>query len=77
MVTSLCMMSCTDARFSKFTALGGKHSITLYGADGTVIETWVSSGKPHSEANSDGYYFCDVKSGKLIEVCGTIVIKQL
>lgn len=71
------LTSCTDSSMSKITSLGSKHSITLYGADGKVIETWISTGKPHSEKSSDGYYFTDSKTGKLLEVCGTIIIKQL
>lgn len=74
---SLSAISCTDAKMSKITALGSKHKVELIGYDGTVIREWISSGKPLSEANSDGYYFKDTKTGKIIEVSGTLIITTL
>jgi hypothetical protein len=41
----------------------------------TVI-TYKSSGKVISENGSDGYYFNDATTGKLIEVSGTVIIEQ-
>jgi hypothetical protein len=46
-------------------------SLYLYG-----LYTWISSGKVQSEENSDGYYFNDKKTGKLIEVTGRMVITK-
>lgn len=43
---------------------------------GSVARTWISSGKVSSESNSDGYYFSDKKTGKLIEVTGRLVITK-
>lgn len=69
--------SCVDASRAKIFGLGDKFKIELVNCDGSVTHSWVSTGKVKSEANSDGYYFMDEKTNKLVEVCGTIVITQL
>ena len=68
--------SCTDAKRAKWGGLGDKFKVEMINCDGTVARTWVSSGKVLSEANSDGYYFEDEKTGKLIEVTGRLVITK-
>lgn len=73
---ALVMGSCTDAKRSKLMGLGSKFKIEMLNCDGSVARTWVSSGKVSSEANSDGYYFEDEKTGKLIEVTGRLVITK-
>lgn len=70
------MSGCKDAEVQQFEALGSHHKITLYGATGTVIGQWESTGNVSNESNSDGWYFRDVKTGKLVEVTGTLVIEQ-
>lgn len=67
----------TDSYRSKMGAYGSKHKIELIGCDGTVIKTWISSGKVASESTSDGYYFNVDGTGQLIEVSGTLIITQL
>tara|TARA_R110002012_G_scaffold319158_1_gene538923 strand:- start:1188 stop:1466 length:279 start_codon:yes stop_codon:yes gene_type:complete len=68
--------SCTDANRAKWGGLGDKFKVEMINCDGTVARTWISSGKVLSEANSDGYYFEDEKTGKLIEVTGRLVITK-
>lgn len=75
-IASLTLTSCVDASVSKFTALGSKHKVELYNG-GQLIRTWISTGKPQSEVNSDGYYFTDKETGKLVEVCGAVIITQM
>ena len=72
----LVMGSCTDAKRSKLMGLGSKFKVEMLNCDGSVARTWVSSGKVSSEARSDGYYFEDEKTGKLIEVTGRLVITR-
>ena len=48
----------------------------MYGATGTVIKVWESTGNVSNEAQSDGWYFKDEATGKLVEVTGTLVIEQ-
>lgn len=71
------MISCTDARRSKFGGYGSEFQVELINCDGSVGRTWTSSGKVSSEANSDGYYFMEKGTGKLIEVTGTLIITKL
>lgn len=68
--------SCKDAQFAQFQALGSKHTITQYGSDGHIIGQWESTGNVNNQEYSDGWYFKDNKTGKLIEVCGTLQIVQ-
>lgn len=67
---------CTDAEFSKFTALGNGASIKCYSGD-TLIYDGVSTGKVLSEEGSDGYFFRDSKDDMLKEVSGNCVITYL
>jgi len=74
--TALVMGSCTDATKAKFGGLGDEFKIEILNCDGTVAREWISTGKVQSEATSDGYYFMDKATGKLIEVTGTLVITK-
>jgi hypothetical protein len=66
---------CTGASIAKFESLGSKHKITLY-SGGIAVRTWHSTGYIQNEEHSDGFYFKDDVSGKLIRVSGDIVIEQ-
>ena len=65
--------SCTDAKRAKLLALGSSRSIECYSGD-TLIYKGMSSGKIASEQASDGYYFKDNATGKLMEVSGNCVL---
>jgi len=67
--------SCKDSETAQFSALGKPHIVTLYGLDGKIIKQWESTGSVSNESNSDGWYFEDKATGKLIEVTGTLVIE--
>jgi len=73
---SLFMGSCTDAVKAKFGGLGDEFKVEMINCDGTVTREWISTGKVESEQSSDGYYFMDKSSGKLIEVTGRLVITK-
>ncbi len=66
--------SCTDATRAKLSGYGDTYTIKVMSCD-TII-TYKSSGKVISEGQSDGYYFNDATTGKLIEVSGTVIIEQ-
>ena len=68
---------CKDATRAQFNALGKRHRITLYGATGTVIKQWISTGNVSNEANSDGWYFEDEATHLLVEVTGTLIIEVI
>lgn len=67
---------CTDATRSKLTGYGDQFKIEMY-SGGVKVREWTSSGKVLSENGSDGYYFNDKSTGKLIEVSGDVVITEL
>ena len=71
----LSSIGCTSADRAKIFAYGSKHKITLY-SGGIAVKVWHSSGAISNEAHSDGYYFKDDETGKLVSVSGQIVIEQ-
>lgn len=76
-VLSFGLTSCTDAQMSKIGGYGDDFKVEIVNCDGTVTKSWISSGKVLSEKESDGYYFQDKESGKLIEVTGNLIITKL
>lgn len=66
---------CTNAERAKLGSLGGKHKITLY-SGGVAVRTWYSTGYIQNEQHSDGYYFKDDATGKLVSISGQVVIEQ-
>lgn len=70
------VFSCTDSSLAKIGGYGDSFSIELVNCDGTITHKWISTGKVNSESGSDGYYFMDASSGKLIEVSGTLIITK-
>ena len=68
------LSSCTDATRSKMGGYGDTFTVKVISCD-TVI-TYHSTGKVISEQHSDGYYFNDAATGKLVEVSGTVIIEQ-
>jgi hypothetical protein len=68
------LASCTNADKAKLSGYGDNFIIKVVSCD-TII-TYNSIGKVQSESSSDGYYFLDAKTGKLIEVSGNIIIEQ-
>ena len=69
--------TCTDAKKAKLGGFGSKFQIEMLNCDGSIARTWISSGKVSSEQNSDGYYFMEQGTGKLIEVTGRLVITKI
>jgi len=70
------LTSCRDSTLAQYSALGEKQLVELY-SGGKLVRTWVSTGKVATEKNSDGYYFEDSKSGKLVRVSGEVVITSI
>jgi hypothetical protein len=65
---------CKDSQMSQYNALGKEHYIFQYGCNGNVINKWTSTGSVSNEEHSDGWYFEDSATHKLVEVTGTILI---
>lgn len=73
-IMAMMLTSCTDATMSKMGGYGDTFTVKVLGPD-TII-TYHSTGKVISEENSDGYYFTNRETGKLIEVSGNVIIEQ-
>lgn len=69
-------VGCKDATVAQIGSLGSRHRITMYGCDGMVIGQWESTGNVSNESQSDGWYFEDAKTHKLVELTGALVIEQ-
>jgi len=67
---------CTDAQMGQVGALGSQFKVTLY-SGGQPVKTWISTGKVSTETHSDGWYFIDSVSHRLIRVSGPVVVEQL
>jgi len=67
------LTACTDARRAKLWSFGGSRQIKCY-SGGKVIYEGHSTGKISSEANSDGYFFKDRETKKLMEISGDCVM---
>lgn len=67
------LASCTNAEKEKMFNYGNEFKIEMY-SGGVLVRSWISTGKVNSEEGSDGYYFEDKSTGKLVEVSGDIVI---
>lgn len=68
------LAGCSDAERAKFGAYGKAHTITLY-SGGRACKVWTSTGAIENEEHSDGYFFRDEKSGRLVRVSGDVVIE--
>ena len=75
-IIALLICSCTDASRARITGYGDEYKVEMY-SGGQMVRSWTASGKVHSEEGSDGYFFNDKATGKLIEVAGDVVITQL
>lgn len=72
----LLFSGCKDATWAQFHSLGSKHRITMYSAGGQIIHVWESTGNVSNEEHSDGWYFEDAATHKLVELTGALVIEQ-
>lgn len=66
-------VSCSEARRAKIMGFGQARSIVCY-SGGKLIYKGHSTGKINSEENSDGYYFKEQGTGKLVEVSGNCIL---
>lgn len=64
---------CTSAYRSQITSLGSDHAVKQF-SGGELVGEWISNGKVLSEDGSDGYYFTDKETGRLVRLTGTLQI---
>ena len=73
---AICLSGCTDAFRSGVQSFGSRHHIELW-SGGQKVREWTSTGKVLTEEHSDGYYFCDSETNKLVRVSGDLVITPI
>jgi hypothetical protein len=54
-------------------AWGRPHRVKQFNG-GKLVGEWVTTGKIENEGQSDGYYFTDQATGKLVMVSGAVQI---
>lgn len=70
-------VSCTDAqRAKRLSNYGNSFKVEMY-SGGVLVRSWTSTGKVATESQSDGYFFKDKATGKLVEVSGDVVITNV
>lgn len=73
-LTAIAASACTDATWSKLTKPGTPAEVKCY-SGGVVILDTKSTGAISNEQYSDGYYFRDAATGKLVETSGQCVFR--
>jgi hypothetical protein len=63
-----------SANRAQASAWGKEHSVSLY-SGGHLIGHWETTGLVKNEGSSDGYYFQDKETGKLIRISGEVIIE--
>lgn len=69
-------LGCSNAEQAKIGAWGEKHRITLY-SGGQKVGEWTCTGRVEDEEGSDGFFFLDDKTGKLVRIAGTVIIERM
>ena len=70
------LSGCTDASRDKMLGYGKAYRVEIL-SGGQIVRTYTSSGKVLTEEHSDGYYFNDAATGKLVEVSGQVIITRV
>ena len=65
---------CKASDVAQFKSMGSKHEVTCY-SGGVVIYHGESAGNVSNEEHSDGWYWQDTATGKLVESSGTCLFK--
>lgn len=56
-------------------AYSHNYKVTLY-SGGVAVRAFNTVGKVQTESDTDGYYFTEQSTGKLVEISGDVVIEQ-
>jgi hypothetical protein len=73
LVGAVALSACTDASQSKWNALSQPHVIKQF-SGGQLVGQWESTGSVQNEDHSDGYYFEDAATHKLVTVSGSVQV---
>lgn len=63
-----------EARLAMNGAVGTSQHVSLY-SGGQLVREWKTKGRALAENGSDGWFFKDAATGKLIRVSGDVVIE--
>lgn len=66
---------CKDSEIAQMKSFGSKHKITVYSGR-IAVAIYHSTGNVSNESSTDGWYFEDASTHKLVEVAGTLIIEQ-
>jgi hypothetical protein len=75
MAVALLGFGCKDSEVAQWKSLGTKHRVTVY-SGGVAVKVYHSTGNVSNEGQTDGWYFEDAETHRLVEVSGTVVIEQ-
>jgi len=73
-IIAISLTSCRNSTIAQYSSLGDDCKVELVNCDGSITHTWYSSGKVSTETNSDGYYFQDRTTNKLVRISGNLII---
>lgn len=78
LVTMILFSGCSPAKRARLSGAAYAHNyrVTMY-SGGREVRTFRTIGKVQNQSESDGYYFMEADTGRLIEVSGDVVIEQL
>ena len=71
-LTATMLLGC-DANMATLKSLGSDHIVTLYAADGKIIQTWIAVGSIQTDQGGQ-LYFMEKDSRLPIYVYGTYVV---
>lgn len=74
-VVLLLTSGCFSAQRARVFAINSPHTVYVY-SGGKLVATYKSVGRVFPEEKSDGWYFEDAATRKLVHVAGTVVITQ-
>lgn len=69
------LAGCSFADQADLGSIGRSHTVTVY-SGGQPVRVWHSRGQVSSNAHSDGCFFEDATTHKLVEIQGPCVIEQ-
>jgi len=69
----LLLAGCSHASRARMLSNGQDHHIIQF-SGGQKVGEWTSNGRVYAEEHSDGYYFEDKVTSKVVEVSGDIQI---
>lgn len=74
-VGCLTLCGCTKAERSQVLGFGKDYAVSVY-SGGEKVREFTSSGKVLTEEKSDGWFFTNKETGKLVRISGTVIVEE-